>query len=63
VKQKQKLIVQKRTDTKDYCPGHWDACTGGVIQEGEEYHEACNFLHQGHTIFFSCRLNVAAKYF
>ena len=43
-KMKQKLVVQKRTDIKDYCPGYWDACTGGVMQEGEEYASVCDVL-------------------
>lgn len=31
------LVVQLRTDTKDYCPGHYDLCFGGVVQAGEDY--------------------------
>eukprot|EP00128_Syssomonas_multiformis_P008924 Colp12_sorted_trinity150504_noHs@33252 len=32
-----KILVQKRTDIKDYCPGYFDACIGGVLTTGEEY--------------------------
>ncbi|KJE89233.1 NUDIX hydrolase [Capsaspora owczarzaki ATCC 30864] len=31
------FVVQKRALIKDYCPGYLDACTGGVMQDGEEY--------------------------
>jgi len=31
------LYVQRRTRTKDYCPGKLDACCGGVLLAGEEY--------------------------
>jgi 8-oxo-dGTP pyrophosphatase MutT (NUDIX family) len=31
-----KILVQKRTDTKDFYPGRLDACAGGVVQSGEE---------------------------
>ncbi|MGL4205308.1 MAG: NUDIX hydrolase YfcD [Aeromonadaceae bacterium] len=31
------LYVQRRTQSKDYCPGMLDACCGGVVQAGEEY--------------------------
>lgn len=34
-------MVQKRTDIKDYCPGYWDPCTGGVLEQGEEYDLVC----------------------
>ena len=33
----QKLIVQKRTLTKDCSPGAFDVCTGGTVQAGEPY--------------------------
>eukprot|EP00124_Ichthyophonus_hoferi_P004391 Ihof_evm3s476 gene=Ihof_evmTU3s476 len=33
----EQLVVQKRTAIKDYCPSHWDVCTGGVVAAGEEY--------------------------
>eukprot|EP00123_Amoebidium_parasiticum_P020083 comp41539_c0_seq1/m.47445 comp41539_c0_seq1/g.47445 ORF comp41539_c0_seq1/g.47445 comp41539_c0_seq1/m.47445 type:complete len:174 (-) comp41539_c0_seq1:21-542(-) len=33
----EQLVVQKRTAWKDYCPSHWDACTGGVLTAGEEH--------------------------
>ena len=29
------LYVQKRVSTKDYCAGHFDPCTGGVVAVGE----------------------------
>ncbi|MBQ8708884.1 MAG: NUDIX hydrolase YfcD [Succinivibrionaceae bacterium] len=29
--------VQRRTDTKDYCPGMLDVCAGGVLSSGEDY--------------------------
>ena len=31
-----KFIIQKRTKTKDYCPGFWDLTTGGVVGAGED---------------------------
>ena len=31
-----KLLVQKRSVKKDYCPGYFDLCTGGVVGEGED---------------------------
>ena len=31
-----KLLVQKRTMKKDYCPGFFDLATGGVVGEGED---------------------------
>jgi 8-oxo-dGTP pyrophosphatase MutT (NUDIX family) len=33
------IYVQRRTDTKDYCPGYWDPVAGGVMGPGEEYAE------------------------
>ena len=30
------LYVQKRVSTKDYCPGYYDPCTGGVVDDGED---------------------------
>lgn len=30
-----KILVQRRTDTKDYYPGWLDATAGGVVQSGE----------------------------
>eukprot|EP01083_Nonionella_stella_P154477 497802_1 len=32
---KKELYVQKRVLTKDYCPGHFDPCPGGVVDDGE----------------------------
>ena len=31
----QQLYVQKRVMTKDYCPGYFDVCTGGVVAKDE----------------------------
>jgi len=31
-----KFCIQKRTDTKDYCPGFYDLVTGGVVDFGED---------------------------
>ncbi|GAA4498182.1 NUDIX hydrolase YfcD [Pseudaeromonas paramecii] len=33
----ERIYVQRRTQTKDYCPGMLDACCGGVVQAGEAY--------------------------
>ena len=33
----QQIYVQRRTLSKDYCPGMLDACCGGVVQAGESY--------------------------
>ena len=30
-----RIYVHRRTDLKDWAPGHWDAAAGGVIAEGE----------------------------
>jgi 8-oxo-dGTP pyrophosphatase MutT (NUDIX family) len=30
-----KILVQRRTDIKDFCPGCLDATAGGVVQRGE----------------------------
>jgi isopentenyldiphosphate isomerase len=30
-----KLVLTKRTMTKDFCPGWWDACIGGVVAWNE----------------------------
>ena len=32
-----RLYVQRRTQSKDYCPGMLEACCGGVVQSGEAY--------------------------
>ncbi len=32
-----RLYVQRRTQSKDYCPGKLDACCGGVVLAGEAY--------------------------
>ena len=31
-----RLYLHRRSDSKDWAPGHWDAAAGGVIAEGEE---------------------------
>ncbi len=33
---KNKFLIQKRTTTKDYCPGYYDLATGGVVSAGED---------------------------
>jgi len=30
-----RIYLHRRTDTKDWAPGHWDAAAGGVIAVGE----------------------------
>mmetsp|Transcript_31213 Transcript_31213/g.41315 ORF Transcript_31213/g.41315 Transcript_31213/m.41315 type:complete len:105 (-) Transcript_31213:145-459(-) len=35
-----KLLVQKRTIKKDYCPGYYDLATGGVVGHGEDDDES-----------------------
>ncbi|MGY2875418.1 8-oxo-dGTP pyrophosphatase MutT (NUDIX family) [Marmoricola sp. URHA0025 HA25] len=35
-----RIYLHRRTDTKDWAPGHWDAAAGGVIAVGEEPHES-----------------------
>ncbi|CEO95130.1 Nudix hydrolase domain-containing protein [Plasmodiophora brassicae] len=37
--QRARIVVQRRTDWKDYCPGKLDACFGGVVAYGESYEE------------------------
>ncbi len=32
-----RLLVQRRTDTKDLYPGYYDLAAGGVVVEGESY--------------------------
>ncbi len=40
-----RIYLHRRTDTKDWAPGHWDAAAGGVIAAGEEPHaSACREL-------------------
>lgn len=29
------FYIQKRTNTKDYCPGYYDLASGGVMADGE----------------------------
>lgn len=31
-----RIYVHRRSDSKDWAPGHWDAAAGGVIAVGEE---------------------------
>lgn len=31
-----RIYLHRRSETKDWCPGHWDAAAGGVIVVGEE---------------------------
>jgi 8-oxo-dGTP pyrophosphatase MutT (NUDIX family) len=31
------ILVQKRTDTKDWCPGRLDLAAGGIVQYDENY--------------------------
>lgn len=35
-----RIYVHRRTDTKDWAPGHWDAAAGGVIAVGETPRES-----------------------
>ena len=35
-----KILVQKRTEIKDFYPGWLDACAGGVVQHGEDVLDA-----------------------
>ncbi|MEZ0328143.1 MAG: NUDIX domain-containing protein [Dissulfuribacterales bacterium] len=37
---KHELFVQKRTDTKDIYPGHFDIAAGGVVLSGESWEQA-----------------------
>lgn len=30
-----RIYLHRRSETKDWCPGHWDAAAGGVIVVGE----------------------------
>lgn len=34
------IYLHRRSDTKDWAPGHWDAAAGGVIVLGEESRES-----------------------
>ena len=34
------LFVQKRADSKDIYPGHYDVAAGGVVMAGESYESA-----------------------
>ncbi|MDC9593200.1 NUDIX hydrolase YfcD [Xenorhabdus sp. IM139775] len=35
-----KILVQHRTETKDFCPGKLDATAGGVVTQGETFMDA-----------------------
>lgn len=35
-----RIYLHRRTDTKDWAPGHWDAAAGGVVVEGEQPEES-----------------------
>jgi 8-oxo-dGTP pyrophosphatase MutT (NUDIX family) len=35
-----RLLVHRRSDTKDLHPGWWDVCAGGVVGVGESYEAA-----------------------
>ena len=35
-----RLLVHRRSDTKDLWPGWWDMAVGGVVGAGESYHDA-----------------------
>ncbi len=38
--EKDELFLQKRTATKDICPGYWDVTAGGVVLADESYEES-----------------------
>ena len=35
-----RIYLHRRSDTKDWAPGHWDAAAGGVIALGEDPYES-----------------------
>jgi 8-oxo-dGTP pyrophosphatase MutT (NUDIX family) len=35
-----RIYLHRRTDTKDWAPGHWDAAAGGVVLAGEDPHDS-----------------------
>jgi 8-oxo-dGTP pyrophosphatase MutT (NUDIX family) len=35
-----RLLIHRRSDTKDVHPGAWDVCAGGVVTPGESYADA-----------------------
>ncbi len=37
---RERLFIQKRTETKDIYPGYWDVAAGGVVLAGESYEES-----------------------
>jgi len=36
------LVVHRRADWKDVCPGYWDVCFGGVLGAGETWEAAAH---------------------
>lgn len=34
------LALQRSSDNKEFCPGHWGTSAGGHVQSGEDYQEA-----------------------
>ncbi len=34
------VVVHRRADWKDVCPGYWDLCFGGVVDAGEDWESA-----------------------
>ena len=34
------LALQRSSDNKEFCPGHWGTSAGGHVQSGEAYQEA-----------------------
>ncbi len=37
-----RLLIHRRSDTKDIWPGWWDIAAGGVVVSGESYEEAAH---------------------
>ncbi len=37
-----RLLIHRRSDTKDIWPGWWDIAAGGVVGSGESYEEAAH---------------------
>ena len=35
-----RIYLHRRSETKDWAPGHWDAAAGGVIRAGEDPHSS-----------------------
>jgi 16S rRNA (adenine1518-N6/adenine1519-N6)-dimethyltransferase len=34
------MVLQKRSQQKSFCPGHWSTAVGGHVQAGESYEQA-----------------------